>query len=147
MRLLALTAFAALALATPALADPCEAIPDKGPMPAGLARGQTFSGQVRYIGDGDSLCVGGPAPASWIEIRIQDFYAPELKEPGGREAKAALDRIAYGRTVTCTVQTVGRVRSYDRVVAACRLNGVSLADLMRRRGIVEGGRGRAATAR
>lgn len=32
---------AALALATPAIADPCKAIPDRGPMPSYLKRGAT----------------------------------------------------------------------------------------------------------
>jgi hypothetical protein len=24
---------------------------------------------------------------TWIEIRLSDFYAPELNEPGGRQAR------------------------------------------------------------
>lgn len=36
--------------ASPALADPCE-----GPLPAKQA---SFTGVVRYVGDGDGLCVG-----------------------------------------------------------------------------------------
>lgn len=33
-------------------------------------------------------------------------------------------------------------RSYDRVVATCTINGRSVADLMRKAGVVEGGNGR-----
>lgn len=37
-----------------------------------------------YIADGDSLCVEvSPGPAGWVEVRLADFYAPELSEPGG----------------------------------------------------------------
>jgi len=57
---------------------------------------------------------------------------------GGEEAKAALARIAMGRTVTC----VAGHRFYDRVVATCALRGRTLGDLMRAAGVPEGGNGR-----
>lgn len=133
------TILAALALATPALADPCKAIPDRGPMPSYLKRGATFSGPVTYVGDGDSLCVAvGQGAANWVEVRVEDFYAPELNAPGGREAKQTLTRLAYGKRAVCTASH----RSHDRVVATCRINGVSVGDLMRGAGVVEGGNGR-----
>jgi micrococcal nuclease len=125
--------------AAPALADPCRAIPDRGPLPSHLGKGRTFSGPVAYVGDGDSLCVAlGAGPAQWVEVRLADFYAPELSSDGGREAKRALETIAKGRRATCTAQK----RSYDRVVAACKIGGVSIGDLMRAQGIGEGGNGR-----
>jgi micrococcal nuclease len=130
---------ASLCAATAALADPCKAIPDRGPMPAHLKPGSTFSGPVSYVGDGDSLCVAvGPSPAEWVEVRVSDFYAPELNAPGGQEAKAALERIAKGRRVECRAVR----QSYDRVVARCVLTGRSLGDLMRSAGVREGGNGR-----
>ncbi|PZU07414.1 nuclease [Sphingomonas sp.] len=116
--------------AAPALADPCE-----GPLPT---KGTAFSGIVRYVGDGDGLCVG-PAgrPDRWIEIRLADFYAPELHERGGMAAKQRLARLVLGQPIQCRA---GR-RSYDRVVAACTLRGRPLGALLRARGGVEGGRG------
>lgn len=129
----------ALMFATPALADPCKAIPDRGPLPPYLSRGATFSGPVSYVGDGDSLCVEvGRGPSSWVEVRVADFYAPELNAPGGREAKAALERVTRGKRAVCTAGH----RSYDRIVANCRIGGVSISELMRRQGISEGGNGR-----
>lgn len=126
-------------MAAKACADPCKAVPDRGPMPAELRRGAMFSGPVTYVGDGDSLCVAvGPGPAQWVEVRVSDFYAPEISEPGGREAKAALERLVAGRRITC----VAEHRSFDRVVAICTMGGRFLGDLMRGAGVVEGGRGR-----
>lgn len=130
-----------LLLAAPAcaLADPCKAIPDSGPAPKFLSPGKVFSGHVTYVGDGDSLCVAiGPGPQNLVEVRIADFYAPEMSSPEGPSAKRALGRIAKGRQVTCIA---GR-QSYDRVVATCRLKGASLGDLMRKAGVKEGGNGR-----
>src|SRR3546814_1877726 len=93
-----LAVLAALTTATAAKADPCKAIPDHGPMPSYLHRGAHFSGPVIYVGDGDSLCVAvGQGPANWVEIRLADFYAPELHSPTGPAAKAALERLAMGR--------------------------------------------------
>ena len=94
---------------------------------------------MAYVGDGDSLCVAmGPTPDQWVEVRLADFYAPELHEPGGPEAKAALEATAKGRAVSC----IADHRSYDRIVAACTLEGVSLGDRMRAAGVAEGWRGR-----
>lgn len=120
---------AACAWSAPALADPCE-----GALPA---KGTTFTGIVRYVGDGDGLCVG-PAgrPDRWIEVRLGDFYAPELHEAGGRDAKRRLELLVMGKPLVCRA---GR-RSYDRVVAACTLGGRPLIALLRAAGGVEGGR-------
>ncbi|MCW2387150.1 endonuclease YncB(thermonuclease family) [Sphingobium sp. B11D3B] len=126
-----LTAAFICVCATPALADPCEgALPRKG---------TTFFGIVRYVGDGDGLCVG-PAgrPDRWIEVRLADFYAPELREPGGADAKRRLERLVMGKMLVCRA---GR-RSYDRVVAACTMDGRPVGDILRRAGGTEGGRGR-----
>lgn len=134
-----LTILAILSIAAVARADPCKAIPDRGAAPAWLRQGVTISGPVTYVGDGDSLCVGtGPGPAAWVEVRLADFYAPELRAPGGRDAKTALQRLAAGRTVTCRIDH----QTYDRVAAVCRMRGRSLGDLLRAAGVREGGNGR-----
>lgn len=78
-----------LLAASPAMADPCE-----GPLPS--RAGAEFVGQVRYIGDGDSLCVGSTNdPSTWIEVRLADFNAPELHAAGGARAKDVLHRVAF----------------------------------------------------
>ncbi len=127
-------------IATQAKADPCEA-----PI-SGFAAGQIVSGIVSHVGDGDSLCVAPSArskPSRALEIRLADFYAPELREEGGRAAKAELETLAKGKRVACTITRGpdGRFRSYDRLIAVCRLRGVSLGDIMRAGGVGEGGRG------
>ncbi len=94
------------------------------------------------MGDGDSLCVAvGPTQGNWVEVRLADFYAPELAASGGPQAKAELERIAMGRRVECVAQH----RSYDRVVAVCTVQDVSLGDRMRAAGASEGGRARTST--
>lgn len=129
---------AALLLATPelVLADPCRA-----PLPK--RAGAVFSGPVRYVGDGDGLCIGPTSdPTTWIEIRLADFDAPELDAPGGRDAKARLKALVRGRTLHCTTQRgrQGKVIVYERVIAACTLEGRPLGRLIRARGGVIGGR-------
>lgn len=121
-----------------ACADPCIA-----PV-TGFKPGQVISGTVVYAGDGDSLCVGTPAkPLTWVEIRLGDFYAPELHQEGGKAARDALAALALGRKARCVAHrsSAGPVRSYDRIVARCFVDGVSLGDSLRASGIAEGGRG------
>lgn len=128
MRLVATFAITTVIACGVACADPCTAsLPKKG---------VTFSGEVRYIVDGDGLCVGNTTnPGEWIEVRLQDFYAPELREKGGQAAKLTLDKIAMGKQVTC----VADHRSWDRIVAHCTVQGFSIGDVMRRAGVKEGG--------
>jgi len=126
------TAFAVpfLLYAAPALADPCE-----GSLPA---RNASFSGIVRYVGDGDGLCVGSAGrPDLWIEVRLGDFYAPELHERGGMVAKRRLEHLVFGQVLQCRA---GK-RSYDRVIGYCTLAGRPLGALLRANGGREGGRG------
>lgn len=132
----ALAAIIAL-MATEAHADPCTA------KVSGHKAGDKVSGTIRYVGDGDSLCIGSSTdPATWVEIRLADFYAPELSTAPGRDAKRALDRLK-GQPVTCTAQrgNRGRTTSFDRLVAVCRVRGVSIAEYMKRAGVSQGGRG------
>ena len=126
---LGLLGAAVLAVAA-AHADPCEA-----PLPA---KGVIFSGPVRYVGDGDSLCIGPSSdPRGWIEIRVGDFYAPELNASGGRTARDVLLRLTMGRELRCRADH----RSYDRVVAFCTLDGRPLGELLRGAGGSQGGNG------
>lgn len=75
---------------TPARADPCT-----GELPS--RAGQAFTGTVRHVGDGDSLCVGAmDDPGTWIEVRLADFDAPELHSSNGPRAKAFLELVALG---------------------------------------------------
>jgi endonuclease YncB( thermonuclease family) len=136
-RKILIPALALTAIASAACADPCKAIPDHGPAPGYLHPGANFSGEVVYIGDGDSLCVAvGAGPSQWVEVRLADFYAPELHDPGGEQAKATLSRLAYGRQAAC----VADHQSYDRMVATCRIDGRSVGEMMRAAGVQEGGR-------
>lgn len=129
----------AVLFATPALCDPCTA------RVTGYKPGQIVTGTVRYVGDGDMVCVSPSAdPATWVEIRLADFMAPELHDVGGKDAQRTLQRLTMGRQAVCTVQRGknGSTRSYDRLVASCTVEGRSLADLLRAAGVREGGKGR-----
>lgn len=119
------------ALASPALADPCEA-----PLPR---RGEVFTGVAAYVGDGDSFCV--TAASGLIEIRVEDFNAPELNESGGRDARTALRTVVLDRRVRCRADH----RSWDRIVATCVLldgdqSGATIGQALRANGAREGGR-------
>ncbi len=135
LRIILATTLLSLTAATMARADPCE-----GRLPT--RHGETFAGTVRYVGDGDSLCVGQTSnPDDWIEVRLADFDAPELREREGRRSRDILTRLTRGRQVTCTATRgrSGRVLSYDRVIATCRLGRQRLGDLLRTQRAPEGG--------
>lgn len=124
-----------LLLPAVAHADPCEGrLPERA--------GEVFAGLVRYVGDGDSLCLGNTAdPAAWIEVRLSDFDAAELHSPTGRADRDRLFRVVGRRRIDCVAVRGrnGRVIVYDRVIASCRLNGRRVGDLLRAAGGREGG--------
>lgn len=134
--IVALAVMALIVWPRDAAADPCTA---ELPMRAGAE----FGGVVRYVGDGDSICVG-PANAggsTWIEVRLADFNAVELSDPGGRQARAIAVRELMGREVRCVAGggRNGRVVSYDRVIARCRVNGRGVGEILRAAGAPQGG--------
>jgi endonuclease YncB( thermonuclease family) len=118
-----------------AFADPCEAeLPTKA--------GAVFAGTIKYVGDGDSLCVGtGSKGSAWVEVRLADFDAPELSTKEGKRGKGILEREAMGKAVSCTVTKgrSGKTTTYDRVLAVCRVGGVTIGDMLRRAGAPTGG--------
>lgn len=125
----------ALAGAGTAYADPCEAkLPSKA--------GTVFTGTVRYIVDGDGLCVGASNdPNTWIEVRFVDFDAPELSTPEGKRGKEILERLAMGKQASCVTQPgrSGRTTTWDRVLAACKIGGTSVSVLLKQANAPEGG--------
>lgn len=135
IRMFLITTLFSLAGGSIAVADPCE-----GRLPT--RHGEVFSGTVRYVGDGDSLCVGRTSdPKEWIEVRLADFDAPELRERDGRQAQDILIRLSRGRQASCTASRgrSGRVVSHDRVIAICRIDGRRLGDLLRAQRAPQGG--------
>lgn len=136
--LLALALGFGLFCATPALADPCEAVSEDGPLPGYLSFGSRFAGSVTFVIDGDSFCVAvGPGHGQWVEVRLAGFFAPESGGPGGARAKAALERAVLGKDAVCRAN----LRSYDRIVADCTVGGRSVSDLMLASGVKQGGNG------
>jgi len=127
-----------LSCAAPALADPCEAVSEDGPLPGYLSFGARFAGPVTFVIDGDSFCVAvGPGHDQWVEVRLAGFFAPESGGPGGARAKAALERAVLGKDAVCHAN----LRSYDRIVAECTVGGRSVSDLMLASGVKQGGNG------
>lgn len=130
--LLLAVGFAALATAAPADGQPCRAT-----LPA---KGATFAGRARLVVDGDTLCIGpGADQATWIPVRLADFYAPEFSDPGGPEATLALIKLTRRAWITCGP---AQHRSFGRIVAVCEIRGRSIGDHLRAAGVAEGGRGR-----
>jgi hypothetical protein len=113
-------ALAALSLAAPAFAQMVgpSAQTCRAPAPA---PGQTVSGPVLHVIDGQTLCIAqGPTPDQWIPLRIATSATPL---PADRERLMAA---AFSQSLECRI-TAGRgpVRA-----AACTLAGRPLDVLL-----------------
>ncbi|MDO5289206.1 MAG: thermonuclease family protein [Pseudomonadota bacterium] len=81
---------AALALATGAAAHA-----QPGPV--------SWAAQVQYVVDGDSLWVRPLDGGRRVKLRLRGMDAPELCQPGGLQAQAALRALAQGQAVQVKV--------------------------------------------
>jgi micrococcal nuclease len=85
-----------------------------------------IAGAVTRVRDGDTIVVGR------TPVRLQGVAAPELRQPLGADARRYLRDLAEGRRVECEPDGT---RSYDRIVAVCRLDGEDIGALLIRRGL------------
>lgn len=76
--------------------------------------------------DGDTFRMGHRS------VRLWGIDAPELHEAGGPAAKEALSLLLQDKTLTC----VPKGRSYERIVARCKIEGRDLGELLTRTGTV-----------
>lgn len=80
-----------------------------------------LEGPARVV-DGDTLVIAGE------RVRLRNYNAPELHQPGGIEARARLEALTLGRVVVCA----GRARDqYARLVALCSVGGADLGRALR----------------
>lgn len=83
-------------LAAPALAD------------------RTIEGRVTVVRDVDTIVVAG------TPVRLNGLDGPETSTRIGQEARAFMNRLVRGQTVTCRLNGE---RTYDRWVGVCFLDG------------------------
>jgi endonuclease YncB( thermonuclease family) len=127
--IVALTVMALIVWPRDSAADPCAAeLPTQA--------GAEFGGVVRHVIDGDSVCIGPAAGggATWIEVRLMDFDAPEHDGPGDADAERTLRRLVLDREARCVAtpsSRSGRTYSWDRKHAVCRIGGRTIGGLMR----------------
>ncbi|MDX2103159.1 MAG: thermonuclease family protein [Alphaproteobacteria bacterium] len=93
---------------------------------AACSSGKPLEGRVSHVRDGDTLEIGGTA------IRLSGIAAPELDQPGGREARDALRRLTRSGHVRC--DPTGETNS-DRTIAVCRLGERDLGEAMVQLGV------------
>ena len=84
----------------------------------------TLSGVVTRVVDGDTVWVQLQGRDKPLKVRIENIDAPEICQPGGVKAQAALSNWVLGQRVTVTTRahddhgrTVGRVHLQDQDVA------------------------------
>jgi endonuclease YncB( thermonuclease family) len=87
--------------------------------------GQTLSGPAVAIDSGTLLLDGA-------KVRLYGLAAPEMRDPLGPQARAALDELIGGRDVSCAVLDID---SHRRAVAACDVAGTNLSEAVLRQGL------------
>lgn len=70
--------------------------------------GQTWTAEVTYVVDGDSIWVRSDSDGRRRKLRLEGVDAPEICQTYGPEAKAAMQALVQGEPVLVTV------RAYDR---------------------------------
>ena len=88
----------------------------------GTVVAQTFTGPITYVVDGDTFDF-----SDGTRIRVWGVQAPEQWTLPGKEAKAFVKGLIYGKVLDCTDK---RGRSWGRYVARCFLDGEDFADIL-----------------
>ena len=98
---------------------------------ASHAAAAIVEGMVTRVSDGDTLWVRPAEGGRPIKIRLDGVDAPEICQPGGREARQALEKLVLRQPVTLEV----RVRDdYGRRVATLRREGRDVGEQLVRDG-------------
>jgi micrococcal nuclease len=98
---------------------------------AGHAAAVIVEGTVTRVSDGDTLWVRPADGGQPIKIRLDGVDAPEICQPGGHEARQALEQLVLRQPVTVEV----RLRDdYGRRVATLRREGRDVGELLVRKG-------------
>jgi endonuclease YncB( thermonuclease family) len=79
---------------------------------------RVIEGRVTVVRDVDTIVVAG------TPVRLNGLDGPETSTQVGREARAFMDRLVRGQTVTCQLNGD---RTYDRWVGICFLDGRDIA--------------------
>lgn len=93
--------------------------------------GSTYSGEVVSIIDGDTIHVKEYATKKLHKVRLAGIDAPELNQPYGPNAKAALEAILKYHTVQVQVQAQDK---YQREIATVSSKGADISAFMLRYG-------------
>jgi len=81
---------------------------------------QAQSGVVTRVVDGDTLWVKTSGSQQPLKVRLQGIDAPEICQPGGKQAREALKRRVLGKSVTVTSNAHD---DYGRTVGTLHLQG------------------------
>ena len=92
--------------------------------------GQTFTGKVAEVTDGDTFELRRPTGGT-VTIRLHGVDAPETAQPYGTAATRGARRLVGGESVRTHVEEIGR---YGRAVASVEVGGGDLGSLLIRRG-------------
>jgi hypothetical protein len=111
-----------------------------GAAQAGVCRGDappeasSIRGPVLHVLDGDTLCVAlGPAPTSWVPVRLADQVTRTSTEA---RARGTLMAASFGQDVTCRI--VGRAG--DALLGDCEAVGGSVSATATRASTIAAGR-------
>jgi endonuclease YncB( thermonuclease family) len=102
--------------------------PSRSTRPTTSPRPRFVSQEKIRVVDGDTIRIGRE------RVRIIGFDAPEMSQPRGPAAKARLDQLLRGGTVT--MMRHGKDK-YGRTLALVYVNGKNVAEIMRDEGFVK----------
>ena len=109
-----------------------EAASASGPSEGATGEPPVLVGTVLRVHDGDTVTLGGSfAPGGSVKVRLAQIDAPELAQPWGDRAQAALRTLARGRVARLEVRDVD---GYERRVGDLFVDDVFVNEALVRDG-------------
>ena len=89
-----------------------------------------FDAVVVKVTDGDTVRLRADFRDFDFPMRILYINAPEMNEPGGREAKDHLKNLVEGEEVRIIIQPLNRVEKWGRLLGDIQLEGMRMSQEM-----------------
>jgi len=93
--------------------------------------GQSITGTVMQVKDGDTVVVKPDAGGQFFTCRLYGIDTPEKNQPYGEEATRELKRLTLGQSIS--IETTG-AKTYGREVCIIKKNGTDINLEMVKRG-------------
>jgi len=98
---------------------------------------ESFNCQVTKVHDGDTITVRWPERDFDFPVRFANIAAPEMSEPGGKQAQSWLEKKVLNENITIKINPRKRVEKWGRLLGYIIHEGIDVGEEERAAGLCQ----------